>query len=259
MAKTKIEWTDKVWNPVTGCTKISAGCKNCYAALMAERLRVMGILKYAYGFDLTIHNSLIGEPFKWIKPRMIFVNSMSDLFHEKVPNYFIVDVFRTMKDCPQHIFQVLTKRPERMRSVLNVSRLKLNFQDSLYAENIWLGVSVENQKVTSRIDDLLAVESSVSFLSCEPLLGPLNLEPWLSKLQWVIVGGESGPHARYMNPQWVLDIRDQCHKFDVPFFFKQWGGPNKKKTGRKLQGLEYNNMPLALHRHQINQQLLRNY
>ena len=234
MKKSKIEWTDTTWNPITGCTKISAGRKNCYAERMAKRLQAMGQAKYANGFEVTLHHEVLAAPNHWKKPRMVFVNSMSDLFHEKVPDYFIIDIFRVMADNPRHTFQVLTKRPQRMMEMST---------DLPYTENVWLGVSVENQQATSRINDLLATGGSVYFLSCEPLLGPLDLKPWLKYLHWIIVGGESGPKARPMDPQWVISLRNQCQKAKVPFFFKQWGGVSKKKTGRLLQGLEYNEMP----------------
>lgn len=230
----KIEWTDETWNPITGCTKVSPGCKNCYAEKMAKRLQYMGAAKYRNGFDVTIHHGSLRKPYRWKKPRMIFVNSMSDLFHEKVPDSFIIDVFNTMVENPRHTFQVLTKRPERMAKIA---------WELPFSENVWLGVSVESQKYTSRIYSLLDVGAKVHFLSCEPLLGPLDLNPWLDELNWIIVGGESGPKARPMDPQWVISIRDQCEKAKVPFFFKQWGGVNKKKTGRLLHGLEYNGMP----------------
>lgn len=230
----KIEWTDETLNPVTGCTKISPGCKNCYAERMAKRLQAMGQAKYKNGFEVTLHPEALQVPYRWTKSRMVFVNSMSDLFHEKVPTEFIIKTFQVMKDNPKHIFQILTKRPERMGKIA---------WDLPFSENVWLGVSVESQKYTSRIYSLLDVGAKVHFLSCEPLLGPLDLNPWLDELNWIIVGGESGPKARPMDPQWVLSIRDQCEKARVPFFFKQWGGVNKKKTGRKLEGQEYNEMP----------------
>ncbi len=229
----RIEWTESTWNPVTGCSKVSPGCTNCYAERMAFRLKAMGIPSYANGFQVTLQPQTLGLPVRWKKPQMIFVNSMSDLFHEKVPFEYIVKVFSIMRRCHWHIFQVLTKRPERL--------LELN--DELpWAPNIWMGVSVESQKYTSRIDDLRRCDAQVKFLSLEPLLGPLhNLD--LALIDWVIVGGESGPRARPIEIEWVTDIRDSCLSTSVPFFFKQWGGRNKKKAGRLLEGRTWDDQP----------------
>lgn len=236
MARTSIEWTEMTWNPTTGCHKVSAGCKFCYAEVMTRRLMAMGIAKYAAGFNnVRTHEKELKVPYKWKTPKVVFVNSMSDLFHKDVPVEFIRRVFRVMKDNPQHIFQILTKRADRL--------LYYDFQGWLeWSPNIWLGVSVENQDVLHRIDSLRQTKANIKFLSCEPLLGPLpKLD--LKGIDWVIVGGESGYHPRPMSPEWVTDIRDQCLAAGVPFFFKQWGGANKKKAGRVLDGRTWNEMP----------------
>ena len=231
-----IEWTNTTWNPVTGCTKISPGCGHCYAKRMSERLRAMGNPNYANGFELTLHERMLELPLSWRKPQQIFVNSMSDLFHDDVPDSFILSVFDVMRRANWHQFQVLTKRSERL---LDLSP-KLRWEP-----NIWMGVSVESDKYTHRIDHLRATDAAVKFLSLEPLLGPLpNLN--LDCIDWIIVGGESGPGARPMDPLWVLDIRDQCIRARKPFFFKQWGGVNKKKTGRLLEGRTWDEMPHPL-------------
>lgn len=228
-----IEWTELTWNPTTGCDKVSAGCKNCYAEVMSKRLQAMGQLKYKDAFKVTIHPMELNRPYTWKKPRLVFVNSMSDLFHEKVPLDFIQNVFKAMIDNPQHTFQVLTKRSERLREIS---------QHLTWSENIWMGVSVEDERVIHRIDDLGNSDAVVKFLSLEPLLGPLtNMN--LSNIDWVIVGGESGKKARPMKKEWVYDIKRQCKETQVPFFFKQWGGKNKKKTGRVLDGFTYDEMP----------------
>lgn len=241
--KSNIEWTESTWNPLTGCTKISPGCKNCYAERLALRLQAMGSRKYANGFKLTIHEHILTAPISWKNPQMIFVNSMSDLFHDKVPDEFILRVFDVMQRAHWHIFQVLTKRSKRL--------LELN--DVLpWSDNIWMGVSVENKKYTFRIDHLRQTGAKIKFLSLEPLLGPLdNLE--LHDIDWVIVGGESGLGARPMNPAWAIDIRDQCIRASVPFFFKQWGGVNKKKNGRLLEGRTWDEMPNCLEKLEQNQ------
>ncbi len=228
-----IEWTEATWNPVTGCTKISAGCKNCYAERMAKRLQAMGLPQYADGFRLTLQREALGLPYRWRKPRTIFVNSMSDLFHKSVPVEFIEEVFQVMNDCTQHQFQVLTKRPERAAQI--AGRLR-------WSPNIWLGTSVEDERVVHRIEPLTRVPASIRFLSLEPLLGPLE-ELDLDDIHWVIVGGESGPKARPMERDWVMDIKEQCGAQSVPFFFKQWGGRNKKKAGRELRGRTWDEMP----------------
>ena len=221
------------WNPSTGCSKISSGCKFCYAEIMSYRLQAMGMGKYRDGFEVRIHPDQLRIPYSWKSSKVVFVNSMSDLFHKDVPLDFIQQVFAVMNDNPQHVFQVLTKRAERLLEVHN--ELK-------WTHNIWMGVSVENEKVTDRINFLRATHARVKFLSCEPLIGPLpNIN--LDKIDWVIVGGESGHNPRPMDPEWVLDIKDQCEKADVRFFFKQWGGKNKKAAGRLLNGRTYDDMP----------------
>jgi protein gp37 len=229
-----IEWTEMTWNPVTGCLKISQGCKHCYAERMAKRLHAMGSQRYINGFKPTLHYDLIDLPKQWKKPRIIFVNSMSDLFQESVPDSFILAVFETMKACPQHTFQVLTKRSERLREI---------GQTLFWPANVWMGVSVEDARVVDRVNDLAAVPAQVRFLSCEPLIGPLNDLP-LEGIHWVIVGGESGPAARPMKKEWVHSIHQQCERKNVPFFFKQWGGVRKDMTGRELHGRTYDEMPL---------------
>lgn len=233
MAQSRIEWTEMTWNPVTGCTKISPGCKNCYAEVMARRLQAMGATKYANAFSLTLHESELAVPKSWVKPRTVFVNSMSDLFHRGVPQEFIERVFATMAECSQHRFQVLTKRAKRLRQL--GSSLE-------WTPNIWMGVSVEDEKRLWRIDELRDSPAKVKFLSLEPLLSDLpGLH--LDGIDWVIVGGESGPRARPIDEKWVLRIRDKCAEAGVPFFFKQWGGVNKKKAGRLLDGRLHNEMP----------------
>lgn len=226
MATSRIEWTESTWNPVTGCTKISAGCKNCYAERMAHRLQSMGLNKYRNGFQVTMHPETLDTPLKWRKPRLVFVNSMSDLFHEEVSRSFIRAVFKTMNQCPHHTFQVLTKRPGRV--------LKMDGRLP-WSPNIWLGTSIESARVQVRVDELRETKAHIKFLSLEPLLGPLQ-EISLRGIDWVIVGGESGPGARPMEVEWVRDIRDNCTANAVPFFFKQWGGTLKKRTGRILDG-----------------------
>jgi protein gp37 len=233
MANSKIEWTESTWNPVTGCTKISAGCANCYAERMAKRLQLMGQANYVNGFEVTLHPHVLDYPLGWKKPQVIFVNSMSDLFHEDVPLDYIRQIFDVMTRANWHTFQVLTKRSERLAELAPL----LN-----WPENVWMGVTVENADCAYRIDDLRDVPSAVRFLSMEPLLSgveDMNLE----NIDWVIVGGESGPGSRPIEKQWVRDIRKQCKNADVPFFFKQWGGVNKKKTGRLLDGRVYDEMP----------------
>lgn len=235
MAKTSIEWTEVSWNPTTGCTKLTAGCKNCYAEKMAHRLKAMGLTKYANEFNLTLHEETLKEPYHWKKPRIIFVNSMSDLFHEEIPFEFIAKVFKVMNDNPIHVFQVLTKRAE----LLFKYHKKLNWTD-----NIWMGVTVEDKKTTNRIDSLRKTGAKLKFLSCEPLLTALpNLN--LQGIDWVIVGGESGINSRPIQEEWVLDIQQQCKEYEIPFFFKQWGGRNKKKNGKLLKGKIYQAMPFT--------------
>ena len=231
--KSHIEWTDSTWNPVTGCDKVSPGCKHCYAERMAKRLHAMGQHRYRNTFKLTLHEDLIEAPLSWKKPRVVFVNSMSDLFHEKIPFKFIEKVFATMIKADQHVFQILTKRSERLLEIA---------KDLPWTDKIWMGVSVENEDYTFRIDNLRKTPVIVKFLSLEPLLGPLN-NLNLNGINWAIVGGESGPGARPMKAQWVRDIRDTCIEQKVDFFFKQWGGVNKKKAGRELDGRLWNDRP----------------
>ena len=231
--KSTIGWTQMTWNPVTGCTKVSQGCKHCYAERLAERLQSMRTPRYRNGFQLTLHPDLLDAPLRWSRPQMIFVNSMSDLFHAAVPLEFIQQVFDTIVRCPRHTFQVLTKRGARLREL--ASRLS-------WPENLWMGVSVENGRVLSRVDDLRHVPARIRFLSCEPLIGPLD-DLSLHDIHWVIVGGESGPGARPMKATWVESILQQCRKAEVPFFFKQWGGVWKKRYGRTLHGRTYDELP----------------
>uniref|UniRef100_A0A7C4AQN3 Phage Gp37/Gp68 family protein n=1 Tax=Desulfomonile tiedjei TaxID=2358 RepID=A0A7C4AQN3_9BACT len=234
--RSKIEWTEATWNPVTGCSKVSAGCKNCYAERLAARLQAMGNARYRNGFRVTLHPDLIELPKRWREPRLIFVNSMSDLFHEQVPVGFIQLVFATMRESPQHTFQVLTKRSARLRELANHLE---------WPPNVWMGVSVENAAALHRIADLRAAPATVRFLSCEPLIAPLDNLP-LDGIHWVIVGGESGPGARPMKIEWIRSIFRQCRRARVPFFFKQWGGVRKDLTGRELGGRTYNEMPRGL-------------
>ncbi|MEK7331472.1 MAG: phage Gp37/Gp68 family protein [Candidatus Eisenbacteria bacterium] len=240
----KIEWTDATWNPVTGCTKVSPGCKHCYALTFAERFRGVPGHPFEYGFDLRLWPNRLGLPLTWKTPKRIFVNSMSDLFHERVPDSFIDFVFDTMLRADWHQFQVLTKRPERM---VEYVRARPNRLGALGREHphIWLGASVETQKYMGRAESVASLPSAVRFLSCEPLLGPLDLGSVLgsTRINWVIVGGESGHGARPMDSAWALDIRDQCLDAGVPFFFKQWGGPNKKRAGRVLADRTWDELP----------------
>lgn len=231
-----IEWTNATWNPVTGCTKISPGCKNCYAERMSNRLQAMGQKNYVNGFKLTLQEHMLEIPLGWKKPKLIFVNSMSDLFHKDVPEGYIKRVFEIMNKAHWHQFQVLTKRSERL---LEISP-QLNWTD-----NIWMGVSVENNDYKLRIDHLRKTQAEIKFLSVEPLLGPVT-KMNLKGIDWVIVGGESGPRAREMKAEWVIDIKNQCKKAKVPFFFKQWGGVRKDKTGRLLEGRTWDELPVAL-------------
>lgn len=232
-AQSAIEWTESTWNPVTGCSKVSPGCAHCYAERMAKRLKAMGQPNYANGFKVTTHEHVLELPLKWKKPQVIFVNSMSDLFHEEVPFDFISRVFEVMREAEWHVFQVLTKRSQRLAECA---------PEIAWPENVWAGVSVENADYTFRIDHLRSVEAAVRFLSLEPLLGPVpNLD--LCGIDWAIVGGESGPKARPMAEEWVSEIRNQCLAANVPFFFKQWGGTNKKRAGRLLEGRTWDEMP----------------
>ena len=233
-SNSSIEWTESTWNPVTGCTNISPGCKNCYAERMTKRLLAMGQANYLNGFKLTMHDHVLELPLKWKKPQTVFVNSMSDLFHKDVSEDFILKVFDVMNRAPWHTFQVLTKRAERLTD-LN-GRLP-------WAKNIWMGVSVENADYRFRIDLLRKTTAQVKFISFEPLIGSLD-KVNLKNIDWAIIGGESGPQARYMSPEWVADLRDQCLTQKVPFFFKQWGGVNKKKAGRELEGRTWDALPV---------------
>jgi len=228
-----IEWTDATWNPVTGCNKVSPGCKHCYAQRFSERFRDVPGHPFKQGFDLRLWPERLAMPVSWKTPRRIFVNSMSDLFHERVPQDFIGRVFDTMRACPQHQFQVLTKRAERLVEVC---------RSLTWPRNVWMGVSVENAKYAYRSELLRKVPAKIRFLSVEPLIAPIAKLP-LKGIHWVIVGGESGPGARPMLLEWVESIQDQCRDSDVPFFFKQWGGVLKHRTGRKLRGHVYNEMP----------------
>ncbi|MFA4835087.1 MAG: phage Gp37/Gp68 family protein [Dehalococcoidia bacterium] len=234
-AKSSIEWTESTWNPLTGCTKISPGCQHCYAERLSLRLQAMGQPNYVNGFKLTTHEQALIIPLKWKKPQAIFVNSMSDLFHEEASDEFILRVFQIMRRADWHRFQILTKRAERLLELDPLLK---------WSPNIWMGVTVENSDYAPRIDCLRQTGARIKFLSLEPLLGPLpNVD--LERIDWVIVGGESGPGARPMHPSWVTDIRDQCQRAGVPLFFKQWGGTNKKKAGRELEGRTWDEMPSA--------------
>ena len=235
MAQSSIEWTEMTWNPTTGCDKITAGCKFCYAEVMSRRLKAMGVPKYANEFEITIHEDELDTPYSWKKPKVVFVNSMSDMFHKDVPIGFIQKVFKVMNENPQHIFQVLTKRSDILRYYDSEGWLD-------WSPNIWMGVSVENEKVMDRIDMLRETSATVKFLSCEPLIGRLpNMN--LQGIDWVIVGGESGRTPRPMNAEWVTEIKEQCEQSNTAFFFKQWGGTNKKKAGRILEGKTWDEMP----------------
>ncbi|MFH2141520.1 MAG: phage Gp37/Gp68 family protein [Bacteroidota bacterium] len=238
MAQTKIEWTESTWNPITGCTKISSGCKFCYAEIMTRRLKAMRQEKYKNGFNLTLHPEVLNEPYTWKKGKMVFVNSMSDLFHKDVPVEYIQKVFKVIKENPHHVFQVLTKRADVLRYYDSEGWLD-------WPHNLWMGVTVENKDVLNRIDNLRNTGARVKFLSCEPLLSPLyNMN--LQEIDWVIVGGESGRTPRPMKEEWVIDIKDQCQNSDTAFYFKQWGGTNKKKAGSALKGKVYKEMPVLI-------------
>lgn len=237
-ASTEIEWTDATWNPVTGCTKIGPGCDNCYAARFAERWRGIKGHPYEQGFDLRLWPSRLDQPTKWRKPRLIFVNSMSDLFHKKVPQDFIDSVFDTMEQADHHIYQVLSKRSSLMRAYVN-----RRYQKSAVPDHIWLGVSIEDRAHVSRLEHLRQANAAIRFISFEPLLGPIGSVD-LSGIAWAIVGGESGPNARAMEPNWARELRDQCIKQDVSFFFKQWGGARPKSGGRLLDGETWDGFPV---------------
>ncbi|WP_345610514.1 DUF5131 family protein [Pseudonocardia adelaidensis] len=240
--RSRIEWTEVTWNPSTGCDRVSAGCDHCYALTLARRLKGMGSAKYQNdgdprtsgpGFGVTVHEETLTAPLRWRDPRVVFVNSMSDLFHARVPTEFVTRVFEVMAATPQHTYQVLTKRAMRLRRLASLLQ---------WPENVWMGVSVENLGVAHRVDELRQVPAAVRFLSCEPLLGPLDgLD--LDGISWVIVGGESGPGARPMDPAWPARLRDMCRAAGVPFFFKQWGGPTPKAGGRLLDGRTWDEMP----------------
>jgi protein gp37 len=244
MATTSIEWTDRTWNPVTGCTKLSKGCENCYAAVMSRRLKGMRKPKYVNGFKVTLHSDSLAEPTQWKNPCVIFVCSMSDLFHKDVPFEFIDKVFSVIKDTPQHNYQILTKRAERMAEYFETRKIP---------HNVWIGVTVENEDTKSRIDYIRYLDATVKFLSCEPLLGDLG-ELNLDGINWIIVGGESGSQARPMKEEWVLNIKRQADANNIPFFFKQWGTwskdgvkGNKKINGKLLEGVIVQNMPQIHH------------
>ncbi|MEU2149947.1 MULTISPECIES: DUF5131 family protein [Streptomyces] len=243
--RSAIEWTEATWNPTTGCDRVSLGCDNCYALALAKRLKAMGAAKYQNdgdprtsgpGFDVTLHPDSLDVPYGWKAPRVVFVNSMSDLFHARVPLDFVRQVFKVMSDTPQHTYQVLTKRARRLRQIAP----KLD-----WPANLWMGVSVESEAELPRIDDLRQVPAAVRFLSCEPLLGPLP-GLGLEGIHWVIAGGESGPNHRMLDEAWVTQIRDTCQKADVAFFFKQWGGRTPKAGGRLLEGRTWDQMPLPV-------------
>lgn len=243
MATSNIEWTEVTWNPVTGCDRVASGCDNCYALVLANRLKAMGAEKYQNdgdprtsgpGFGVTLHPSALTHPIKWSGSKIVFVNSMSDLFHARVPIGFIRDVFDVIRETPQHTYQILTKRARRLRRVAELLH---------WPDNLWMGVSVESHDVVGRIDDLRRVPAATRFLSCEPLLTGLP-QLNLTGINWVIAGGESGARARPMKPEWVVDIRDQCLEAEVAFFFKQWGGRTPKANGRLLEGRHWNEMPV---------------
>lgn len=231
--KSTIEWTDATWNPVTGCSKVSPGCKNCYAERLAKRLKAMGNPRYKNEFELTLHPDQLSLPLRWKRPKKIFVNSMSDLFHEEVTDRFIFQIFEVMKRAEWHLFQILTKRADRLEKLA---------PHLPWPKNVWQGVSVENADYIGRINSLIKVPAAIRFISVEPLLGPIPNLP-LEDISWVIVGGESGPHFRPIEKKWVREIRDQCLLANVPFFFKQWGGITSKKGGRHLDSRTWNELP----------------
>jgi protein gp37 len=240
--KSSIEWTEATWNPTTGCDRISAGCDNCYALTMSKRLKAMGVAKYQTdgdprtsgpGFGVAVHEESLATPYTWNRPRLVFVNSMSDLFHARIPTAFIRDVFDVMRETPQHTYQVLTKRSRRLARIA---------PELIWPTNVWMGVSVESAEQYSRINDLGTVPAAVRFLSCEPLLGSLADIP-LHEVDWLIAGGESGINSRLMDPRWVRELRDACQTSGTPFFFKQWGGHRAKSGGRILDGTTWSEMP----------------
>lgn len=241
-SRSGIEWTETTWNPTTGCDQVSPGCDNCYALALAKRLKAMGQRKYQNdgdprtsgpGFELTLHPSVLREPYRWRLPKLVFVNSMSDLFHPDVPIGFIQRVFAVMAETPRHTYQILTKRSKRLAFL---------GPELDWPPNVWMGVSIENARYTFRLDHLRSVDAAIRFISAEPLLGPLR-DLDLSGIHWLIAGGESGPKARPMDEEWVLDLRDQCNAANVAFFFKQWGGRTSKSGGRVLDGTIYEEMP----------------
>ena len=238
----KIEWTEASWNPTTGCTKISPGCKNCYAERLAIRLKAMGQKNYQNGFELTQHENILNLPLTWKKPKIIFVDSMSDLFHQTISKDFIYKTFNTMNKAHWHRYQILTKRSKRLISLNKTLK---------WSNNIWMGISVENQDYVYRIDDLKNCDAKIKFVSFEPLLGPINNLD-LKGLDWIIVGGESGIGARPIKQEWIIEIRDKCQQENIPFFFKQWGGINKKKNGRQLEGKIWDEMPISKNQLEIN-------
>ncbi len=234
MTSSKIEWTDSTWNPITGCSKLSEGCRHCYAERMAKRLHHMGNPRYKNGFKVTIHEDLFETPLKWKKPSIIFVNSMSDLFHEEIPENVIVKLFNVMEQAAQHTFQILTKRSERLFEIAD--RLR-------WPKNVWMGVSIEAEEYAYRMELLKKTQAAVKFISFEPLLTQIDQRHSLKGIDWVIVGGESGPKARPMDKEWVQRLHRMADRDGASFFFKQWGGTNKKKSGRILDGKEWNNYP----------------
>ena len=238
--KSGIEWTDTTWNPVTGCTKVTRGCDNCYAERFAERFRGVPGHPFERGFDLMLRPERISQPLSWKRPRMIFVNSMSDLFHKDIPKAFIDKVFDTMETADWHIFQILTKRSSLMRDYLSI-----RYGSNLAPQHIWCGVSVEDKQATARIQHLRDSPTSIRFLSIEPLLGPVG-DIELDGISWVIVGGESGPKCRPVEESWIIDIRNLCERNGIPFFFKQWGGRTPKAGGRLLEGKEHDDLPVYL-------------
>ncbi|MCL6558833.1 MAG: phage Gp37/Gp68 family protein [Firmicutes bacterium] len=245
---TNIEWTETTWNPVTGCTKISNGCKNCYAERLAIRLKLMNNPRYKNGFKVTLHPDQVNLPLRWKKSRMIFVNSMSDLFHNEVPVDFIKSIFETMRKAQHHVFQVLTKRSNRLLDLA---------PQLVWTDNIWMGVTVEDTKAIKRIYDLQKTKAKIKFISAEPLLEDISRDLPLQGINWLIAGGESGPFARPIKAEWVRNLRDHCLSSDVPFFFKQWGGHNKKSSGRILDGQTWSQMPSMQANHQTNFSLLQ--
>lgn len=233
MGISKIEWTEVTWNPITGCSKISDGCINCYAAAFAKRLKAMGNIRYKNGFQPTVHEDLIDLPFQWKTPKRVFVNSMSDIFHEQIPDKYILQIFETMNQCQQHEFQVLTKRPERLSSLND---------KIVWTDNIWMGVTIESDKYLNRADMLRNCGARIKFISAEPLLSRLN-NLNLTDIDWLIVGGESGPHCRPIKKEWVEELLDLAKDNNTAFFFKQWGGFNKKKNGKLINGKIYQDYP----------------